>query len=429
MAFLDGELDDLPLETQQLLEMTHILREKYGDQFIDYCGVYAQKIQKLADYNQQILSPETISTDKEQYVKTVEKVVEATKDFYDYVGSLPPDIRKFVMLMADNNRLSEEQYQQLSVLIQEGQLPDFTFPLSIQSIRPKNYIMQIDAITNHLPVLKDQKDIKVGSRGNQPIKTAVTLDLPEHMKIEGGAILSTYDKSILNGVTSLLESGNAVFSIPMLYHAMTGKQNPTVDESLSEEICGKLEKMRRMMISIDLTEESRARYITDENGDPLDIENLTIEGYLLPLNKITGVINGKKTELFQLIQTPPLYSYSKLRRQLASVPIQLLNAPLNNNSTTIPLKTYLLQRIELMKNKKNNIHSHTILFDSIYEELGDQDAGKTRKMRIRTYTTTILDYLQQNGYISGYEIFKKGHAIAGVHIQFSADQMAGPAVH
>lgn len=214
-----------------------------------------------------------------------------------------------------------------------------------------------------------------------------------------------------------MESGNTVFSIGMLYHTMTGRQNPSVDEALYEELSGKLEKMRRMLLSIDLSEENEARYFTTRDGERLEIKDLVIEGYLLPLNKVTGTVNGKRTELYQIIQAPPLYTYSKLKRQLASVELSLLSAPVNNNATTIPLKTYLLQRIEMMRNENNTIRSNCILYESLYQELGEEYAGKTRRKRIRTYSATILDYFVQCGYISGYWEYRSGRSVAGIRIE------------
>lgn len=390
---------------------------KYGrEEMTQYTLDFSEHLTRLSESNKDLAIDEG-NASEEEYNRLVGRIMDATKSYYQFVGHLPEDVRRFFLSLFDSTNPDSEPLDDLSRLLDVAVPPIRQMLPSIQAIRPKKYIMQIDAITGQLPALTDNNQLKVGTRGNQPIKTTVTLDIPDHMRIEGGTVLSTYDKSIINGVTSLLESGNSVFSIPMLYHAMTGKQNPTVDEQLFEEINGKLEKMRRLMINIDLTEENKAQFIPGADGEMIEISDMKIEGYLLPLNKVTAVVNGKKTEVFQLLSNPPLYTYSKLKRQLASVPISLLSAPINNNATTIPLKTYLLQRIELMKNKNNSIKSNTILYSSIYSELGDAKANKTRKMRIRTYTTTILEYFKELEYISGYSEYKSGRSIAGVKIE------------
>ncbi len=393
-----------------------IISEIGADAFQEQFREFLSHTNEIAMRNHDLSVASNVT--EEDYDTLVSQIIIATNDYYKFIGKLPEKVRKYLSAAFTTADIPDDSVREnLSNLtgLQLDKLPSSM--LSVQSIRPQKYIMQIDAITNHLVTLGDINTINVGHKGSQPINTTVTLDIPDHMKIEGGGQLSTYDKSIINGVTSLIESGNTVFSVPMLYHAMTGKQNPTVDDQLADEICTKLERMRRMMITIDLSEESSARFFTDEMGEQLQIENLSIDGYLMPLNRIHGTINGKTANLYQILQHPPLYSYSKMKRQLASVPIFLLGAPVNNNSTTIPLKTYLLQRIELMKNKKNCIVSPTILYDSIYEELGAETATKVKKLRIRTYTSTILEYFVEHNYIKSYAPFKKGRTMAGIKIE------------
>lgn len=404
----------IPLNsTDTLAAHIQMLCEKYGQNRLDeIMKEYTDAINKMNTLNQELLLIDAKAR-PDDYVQKVDEAMTATRRYYDVMGVLNEDFRRFFTLFMEN--LKEEENP--STIPYFGAEVDMSPLLSIQSVRPKTYTMQIDAVTNQLTRLSENRQIRIRARrDNQPLKTTVTLDMPEHMLIDGGGQLSTYDKSIINGVTSLLESGNTVFSIPMLYHAMTGKQNPTVDDQMTDEIGGKLEKMRRMTLAIDLSGENRIRYVTNEDGEQIKVEELSIEGYLLPLNKMSGIINGKKTEVYQLIQTPPLYAYSKMKRQLASAPIELLNAPLNNNSTTIPLKTYLLQRVELMKNRRNSIQSTSILYESIYTELDAADSNKTKKMRIRAYTATILRYFAEKQYIKGYCEYRRGRSIAGVNI-------------
>lgn len=359
-------------------------------------------------------------SDEQKYNQLVSEIVDYTRYFYSMVSKMHPAVREFCNHFATTDEDTPEIREYLSDLGIDSHLGNESQQLSlfsVQSIRPRNYIMQLDSITGRLACLEARSDLNVGMRGSQPVTTTVTLDMPDHMQIDGGATLSTYDKSILNGVTSLIESGNNVFSIPMLYQAMTGRKNPTVDEGLYDELSSKLEQMRRMMISIDLGQELEAHFIDPEDGQLRIMDDPVLEGYLLPLNKISGYVAGKKAGLYQIIQYPPLYSYSKMRRQLASVPIRLLNAPLNNNSTTIPLKTYLLQRVEMMKNENNSIKSNSILYSSVYRELGAEEANKTRKMRIRNYTREILEYFVEQKYIKGFEEYKKGRSIEGVQLR------------
>ncbi|WP_147539460.1 hypothetical protein [Anaerotruncus rubiinfantis] len=346
----------------------------------------------------------------------VQDVVSSTKEYYEFLSHLPEDMRRFLILMGN---VTSDEIEDLLAL--EPDVGDEISRLAsvapaIQAVRPKNYVMPIDPITSKLAQLREFNEITVSHRRSPTIQTAVTIAAPEHMKIDGNFQLTNYDKSIINGVVSILESGNSSFTVPMLYHAMTGKENPTVDDGLMEEIKAKLDTMRRLSINIDLTEEIKAHMIKQKLEGPEGVESFTIDGYLLPLNKYTGVVNGKRSEMYQIIDTPPLHSYAKLKNQITTVPIDLLKAPLNNNATTIPLKTYLLGRIEAMKNEHNKIIRDVILFESVYRELGDIDSDKKRKKRIRDYTEIVLTHFVSMHYITKYEIIKDGRMIKGVKI-------------
>lgn len=392
------------------------LCDKYTPTIIkEYIQKYSDKLVALTKANQQFMASQSENNNTESD-KLVADITKATQSYYSFIAQLPDDIKSFLLNLNEETPIDTGQLERMGIVFDKGININNSVLFTMQSIRPKLYTMQLDAISQQLPELLEETQLDVKVEGNKPVITSVTLNMPENMELEGGVTLSTYDKSIINGVNSLMESGNTAFSIPMLYHAMTGKQNPTVDDQLQDEISEKLENMRRMTLSIDLTEEARAKYLLDEFGEPLDVEELSIEGYLLPLNKITGVVNGKKTILYQMIQPPPLYTYSKMKRQLATAPINLLNAPVSNNATTIPLKTYLLQRIEVSKNTQAHNNTINILYESVYQELGAEDKSKTQKMRIRRYTTTILDYYIEKNYISNYLEYKEGRSIKGVRV-------------
>ena len=377
---------------------------------MDECSRLLERVQAC---NTRILDPGAGERDQ---ADALEQVVAATGDYYAFLGRLPEDMRRFLILMGGVTGDELDSLLDIEPEVGEEISRLSSVAPAIQAIRPKNYVMPIDPITNKLAQLREFNEITVARRKNLTIQTAVTIDCPAHMKIDGNFQLSNYDKSIINGVVSILESGNSSFTVPMLYHAMTGKENPTVDDGLMEDIKAKLDTMRRLSINIDLTEEIKAHMIDRRIDGAGEVDSFTIEGYLLPLNKYVGVVNGKRSEMYQIIDTPPLHSYAKLKNQITTVPIDLLKAPLNNNATTIPLKTYLLSRIEGMKNQHNKLTRDKILFESVYRELGDLGSDKKRKKRIRDYTEIVLKHFVDMGYITRYEIVKEGRTINGVRI-------------
>ena len=383
-------------------------------QFMSECS---GKISQVQGY---LRALEDEATPPQEQAALLQNMAQASGEYYAFLARVPKDVCRFLVMMSGVSPEEVEQMLETEPLV-KGELRELASVAPvIQSVRPKNYVMPIDPISNKLAHLREFNQIVVSRKRNLTIQTAVSIDCPENMKIIGDFNLTNYEKSIINGVVSILESGTSSFTIPMLYHAMTGKENPSLDDGLLEDIKRKLDVMRTLTINIDLTQELKAHMIDPQMGEGL--ESFTIEGYLLPLNKYTGVVNGKRSEMYQIISTPPLHSYAKLKKQITSVPIDLLKAPLNNNSTTIPLKTYLLTRIEGMKNENNHLTRDTIRFSSIYRELGAVDADKKRKKRIRDYTQVILDYFVEMGYITKYEIIKEGRTITGVRLWWEEKQ-------
>ncbi len=342
--------------------------------------------------------------------KAEQILAKATAKFYSIISSVPTDLltfQKLIFLLARQNALPndwKDQFRPSKAAESQGML-------NIQSVRPTNYVMQVDNVFRNLPQLEGETAVYVGRKGRKEINTLVSLDLPEQFELEGIGQMDAYDKAVLNGVNSLLENGTANFTIPMLYHAMTGRENPTVDEGLLKELQRRIERMRRTLVTIDLSQEIKAKYLD------VEITNPTVQGYLLPMNLIRARINGRPVQVYHLLDVPPMLAYAKLKRQLATVPLQLLNAPLNNNATTIPLKNYLVARCESMRNQNNKVKSNKILFSAIYEELGEQDASKVRKKRIRDYTEIVLKHMMDQKYIKSYEFTKSGRTIDGIEVK------------
>ncbi len=338
------------------------------------------------------------------------EMAQATAAFYEVICSIPTDLLTFLKLVFHLSRHGSLPPHWAERF--EKKPPPQSSVVNIQSVRPTSYVMQVDNVFRNLPHLQSQTTVYAGRKGRKEINTLVSLSLPEQFALEGIAQMDGYDKAVLNGVNSLLGNGTVNFTIPMLYHAMTGKENPTVDDGLLQELQRRIERMRRALITIDMTEELQARYLD------LSITQPQVQGYLLPLNLISARINGRPVQVYHLLDVPPMLAYAKMKRQLATVPLSLLNAPLNNNITTIPLKNYLIARCESMRNSRNHIKSNKILFEAIYAELGEEQANKVRKKRIRDYTEVILTHMIEQHYLKSYTITKNGRVIDGVEICF-----------
>ena len=110
--------------------------------------------------------------------------------------------------------------------------------------------------------------------------------------------------------------------------------------------------------------------------------------------------------------------YSKLRRQLTSVDIELL-AVLSNREAHVLIRDYLLGEIQWMKysSRRRNI----ILYKTIEEYLGtllqgDNDSCNHKRKRLRENVIKCLKYWVNKKYIKGYTENKDRNTITKVLI-------------
>ena len=91
---------------------------------------------------------------------------------------------------------------------------------------------------------------------------------------------------------------------------------------------------------------------------------------------------------------------------------------LSNNADRIAIKGNLLRSIQIMKGKKRNKQewSNIIAFDTLFAEIGLEDATRNRKKEMRNYAFSCFDYWKAEGFIAGYQVRTKGKAITGVEI-------------
>jgi hypothetical protein len=101
------------------------------------------------------------------------------------------------------------------------------------------------------------------------------------------------------------------------------------------------------------------------------------------------------------------------------VPLELLDTKeaTRNTEEIIPVKEYLVRRIEIMKNDRTM--SNKILYDTIFEEVGIVITNKKQRTRIREYITAILSlWKTRDKYIKNFNEYKEGNAFKGIEIIF-----------
>lgn len=225
-----------------------------------------------------------------------------------------------------------------------------------------------------------------------------------------GRMLTLFDRVVYDAVvTQFVNGGNNAITTNMIYQVISGNSEDKsaanhVSKSLSVAISESIDRLFHSYVEIDATQQAQA-YGFDEG---------LYKGHLINGTIIEGKLNGQVTTCIYLCETPILYRYANNCGQVIRYDVKMLDVPgLENSQECIVLKTYLLQRIQIMKHHKE--HNRTIAFDTLYALLNIQSTSEAalrmKKKQIRDHTTKCLDYWKAEGLIQGYEIQKTGKVI------------------
>lgn len=223
---------------------------------------------------------------------------------------------------------------------------------------------------------------------------------------------SEYDRAVYNTIVSIYEAGNQQFTLDQLTRIMYSVKNGTsASTKQKEEVASSLNKMIITRVLIDCSEQF---------GDYADLQPM-YEGYLLNADKITVLAdNGRPVVTYVLNQKPILYSYAQAINQVISVDMTLLDTKsiTRNTDDIIAIKSYLIKRIETIKNGKSKLNN-TILYDTIFKNCDIEiDTSKTRTQanRVKTNIKKLLDEWQSKKMFSYYEENKKGNKLISISI-------------
>ena len=215
--------------------------------------------------------------------------------------------------------------------------------------------------------------------------------------------LQPFDKLVYIAVSALFNAGNNVITLSQIYYAMgyTGKPGTRDLEKINNAVT----KMTTARITFDNEQEAK-KY---------KYNHFKYDGSLLPLERGTAIINGQLADAaLHIFREPPLISFAKQRRQITTLDIKLLQAPISKTDANLQIQDYLLERISKEKNGRG--HSCRILYKTLFNHIGIADKPKTnterqQRKRIPGKIKRYLDHYQKTGFISKYTIEKDGITI------------------
>lgn len=290
---------------------------------------------------------------------------------------------------------------------------------------PQKHVMPINKLANS--ITKDIIDagtveLDVGRKKGE-IKTRCILSYEgDNVKLTSRQPFTEYDRQVSDAVTSLYEYGDKshVVTPATVYRAMV---HATETETPSPQQIGavtrSLDKMRFVRVQIDCTEELKRRKI-ELNGE--QITGGKVDTYLLALEKVEVQAGGKKTIAYKVMKTPILYDYSRLTNQVATVPAALLDirddtgGKVANTERRIAIKGILMRRVSIMKGRSGSTQSRHVLYDSLYESIGEKDLSRKDQQAIREYIGLVLDSWKRDKFIKDYKELTAGRKKTGVEI-------------
>lgn len=208
--------------------------------------------------------------------------------------------------------------------------------------------------------------------------------------------LSQYDKRVYMAAAALFNAGNSVVTASQIYKTMSGNKRPA-STSLAN-ISKSLEKMAKIRLSIDNTDENKA------------MKNLPLyiyKGSLLPCESIAAYINGKFTEeAIHIFREPPLLEFARSRKQLTTFSRKLFDTPISHTELNMAVEDYLIQRISRGLEHQNN----KILLSTLFEAITPEDSTPRQKRHIKESghekIKAILNHYKNIDFIKDFTLTK-----------------------
>lgn len=251
------------------------------------------------------------------------------------------------------------------------------------------------------------------------INVTLSLELPEGVKVKHP--ITFYDRIVEDAIGNLFEQDFPKITPEMVYRQINGlSPDKPVSKTAAEKIDRSIRRLARTWIEIEFTEQAQKML-----KEP--VKKALIGDVILPAKNVyIQFANGTIKSGWLVKELPQIYNYSKTVKQIATIPTALLDTTQATRSTEeiIAARYYLIAQIERIKRKPDN---PKILFDSLFEAIGDTTALENREIKRRRIVaiTAILEHFKALQYITDFEITKeRGGRIDGVTITTPPKQNA-----
>lgn len=300
-------------------------------------------------------------------------------------------------------------------------------------------------IVNEIPFMGDIIDVGAWKFKNLEEKSIITtVDFTSANGISFSRKLDSKDMDVMDCVSTIFLTGVKYFTLEQVCQVYHGNLSLRVTDKMKQSIKESIDRLMTTRVTIDCTEEFRARGLIRPDG------KMRISGNLIYVKYITGDIvfsaNGhekKGTTIYQFCddEAPVLYGYAKKVNQIIQLPLESF-AVEKNTEIYVKISRYLLKRICTMKatnvSRKISLYRWDkdkkeyrgllpyigILKKDYLKENGDTTIWRNYKKRYADMCSEILNNMVERGIIKGFTPYymknerKNASELAGFEIEF-----------
>lgn len=238
--------------------------------------------------------------------------------------------------------------------------------------------------------------------------------------------LTEFDYAVLDVCINEKKHGNEFTTINRIFHILGGGDKLT--PGMRNAIFNSLERLSGVRLSICINKDTmkknvipkdqQDRFRQDKYGD------FVFNGYLLPTESATTIINGKTVDAIHLLNGGAILNNAAARNQFATADPTLLSPPVRCTEQTIAINHFLLRRSKEIIGSNDTTRNHVrklqkiITFDDMYHRIGIADGSRKQKFDARNTAIKILDFFVQKGIIASYNVNNKDGLPYSIYIDF-----------
>lgn len=209
--------------------------------------------------------------------------------------------------------------------------------------------------------------------------------------------LTARDKLYYSVIASLFNAGNQIISISQICKTLNNGRNPKAEEIAQ--------------VNESITKMAAAHIFIDNLGEVEAKKSKTLYKYdasLLPCERLSAFFDGGFTDCaIHLFREPPLISFARERKQITTINMNVLQAPVSRTEQTLRIQDYLIERISHMKRKKSS--NRKMSFETIFKKC--TISTKQGRQRAKGYIRRYLDHYKKVAFIKDYGEEKDGITI------------------